>query len=185
MSVVTASVAGPAYWAGFACGVLAWSIATARVAGNPEGAKYLNPQRLIHGIPPIRAAIASQSGSTLRPRNKGTPIGLTANQRTGPALARGTITVIHVVAPTDRIHSIPQAASGAHQEGCVSYEAVVDVPDFGTIQKPLGDDTFAVIERWESAEALRANGASTHMAEYGRNTRPLLVSRVIDVLQAC
>ncbi|MFM0032800.1 putative quinol monooxygenase [Paraburkholderia madseniana] len=71
------------------------------------------------------------------------------------------------------------------EEGCISYEAVVDAPDFGTMQTPLGDDTFAVVERWESAEALRAHAASAHMAEYGRNTRPLLVSRVINVLQAC
>ncbi|MGF6967189.1 quinol monooxygenase YgiN [Paraburkholderia sp. WC7.3g] len=71
------------------------------------------------------------------------------------------------------------------EEGCISYEAVIDVPEFGTPQTPLGKDTFAVIERWQSAEALRAHGASTHMAEYGRNTRPLLVSRVINVLQAC
>jgi quinol monooxygenase YgiN len=71
------------------------------------------------------------------------------------------------------------------ENGCISYEAVVDVPDFGTIQTPLGDDTFAVIERWESAEALKAHAASAHMAEYGRNTKPLLASRVINVLQAC
>ncbi|MFL9984585.1 putative quinol monooxygenase [Paraburkholderia sediminicola] len=71
------------------------------------------------------------------------------------------------------------------EEGCISYEAVVDVPDFGTIQTPLGNDTFAVIERWESAEALRAHAASEHMVEYGRNTRPLLISRVINVVQPC
>jgi len=70
------------------------------------------------------------------------------------------------------------------ENGCISYEAVVDVPDFGTIQTPLGNDTFAVIERWENAEALKAHGASAHMAEYARNTKPLLVSRVINVLQA-
>jgi quinol monooxygenase YgiN len=71
------------------------------------------------------------------------------------------------------------------ENGCISYEAVVDVPNFGTIQTPLGNDTFAVIERWESAEALKAHAASAHMAEYGRNTKPLLASRVINVLQSC
>ena len=71
------------------------------------------------------------------------------------------------------------------EEGCISYEAVVDVTEFGAIQTLLGEDTFAVIERWESAQALRAHGACAHMAEYGRNTRPLLVSRVINVLEAC
>jgi quinol monooxygenase YgiN len=71
------------------------------------------------------------------------------------------------------------------ENGCISYEAVVDVPNFGTIQTPLGNDTFAVIERWESAEALKAHAGSAHMVEYGRNTKPLLASRVINVLQVC
>lgn len=70
------------------------------------------------------------------------------------------------------------------EQGCISYEAVVDVPDVGKIQTPLGNDTFAVIERWESVEALKAHAASAHMAEYGRNTQPLLANRVINVLQA-
>ncbi|TCT08862.1 putative quinol monooxygenase [Paralcaligenes ureilyticus] len=71
------------------------------------------------------------------------------------------------------------------EKGCVSYEAVVDVPDFGKLQTPLGNDTFAVIEQWESAQALKAHAASPHMAEYGRNTAPLLANRVVNVLQAC
>jgi quinol monooxygenase YgiN len=71
------------------------------------------------------------------------------------------------------------------EEGCISYEAVIDVPDFGPIQTPLGHDTFAVIERWESGDALKAHAASAHMAEYGRKTKPLLASRAIHVLQAC
>jgi len=69
------------------------------------------------------------------------------------------------------------------EEGCISYEAVIDVPGAGAIQTPLGDDTFAVIERWESIDALKAHAASAHMAEYGRNTAPLLSKRVINVLQ--
>ncbi len=69
------------------------------------------------------------------------------------------------------------------EEGCISYEAVIDVPGAGAIQTPLGDDTLAVIERWESIDALKAHAASAHMAEYGRNTAPLLSKRVINVLQ--
>jgi quinol monooxygenase YgiN len=71
------------------------------------------------------------------------------------------------------------------EAGCVSYEAVVDVPDFGGFQTPLGNDTFAVVERWESTEALKAHAASAHMAEYARNTAPLLARRTINVLHAC
>jgi quinol monooxygenase YgiN len=69
------------------------------------------------------------------------------------------------------------------EAGCISYDAVIDVPDFGGFQAPLGNDTFAVIERWESPEALKAHAAAPHMAEYGNKTRPLLVSRAINVLQ--
>jgi quinol monooxygenase YgiN len=70
------------------------------------------------------------------------------------------------------------------ETGCISYEAVVDVPDFGGFQTPLGNDTFAVVERWESADALKAHAASAQMAEYGRNAAPLLAKRVINVLHA-
>ena len=70
------------------------------------------------------------------------------------------------------------------ETGCISYEAVVDVPDFGGFQTPLGNDTFAVVERWESTEALKAHAASAHMAEYGRNNASLLAKRVINVLHA-
>src|ERR1700712_1337026 len=69
------------------------------------------------------------------------------------------------------------------EEGCISYEAVIDVPNAGPIQTPLGNDTFAVIERWESVDALKAHAASTHMAEYGRNSAPFISRRVINVLQ--
>ncbi|MGF6724752.1 quinol monooxygenase YgiN [Paraburkholderia sp. GAS41] len=66
--------------------------------------------------------------------------------------------------------------------GCISYEAVIDVPDFGGFQTPLGNDTFAVVERWESEAALKAHAASAHMAEYGRNIASLVAKRAINVL---
>jgi quinol monooxygenase YgiN len=69
------------------------------------------------------------------------------------------------------------------EEGCISYEAVIDVPGAGAFQTPLGDDTFAVIERWESIDALKAHAASAHMAEYGRNSAPFVAKRAINVLQ--
>ncbi|AME25988.1 MULTISPECIES: putative quinol monooxygenase [Burkholderiaceae] len=69
------------------------------------------------------------------------------------------------------------------EEGCISYEAVIDVPGAGAIQTPLGDDTFLVIERWESIDALKAHAASAHMAEYGRNTGSFVAKRAINVLQ--
>ena len=48
----------------------------------------------------------------------------------------------------------------------------------------FGPDTFVVIEKWESPEALRAHAQSPHMAAYGAKTRDLLASRVIHTLSA-
>ena len=68
------------------------------------------------------------------------------------------------------------------EEGCVQYEPVVDAPDAGAMQTPLGPDSFCVVERWESMAALRAHGASAHMKEYGAKVKDMLASRVIHVL---
>jgi quinol monooxygenase YgiN len=69
------------------------------------------------------------------------------------------------------------------EEGCISYEATLDVPAFGPMQTPVGPDTFVVIERWASADALNAHAQSAHMAEYGRTVAPWLEKRVIHVLE--
>ena len=56
------------------------------------------------------------------------------------------------------------------EDGCIEYGATVDA-DFGGIQTKFGPDTFVVVEKWASAEALKAHAASPHMAAYGAKTR--------------
>jgi len=68
------------------------------------------------------------------------------------------------------------------EAGCIEYAPAVDAPDMGRIQTKLGDDSFAVIEKWDSPEALMAHAAAPHMAAYGAKTKDMLVSRVIHVL---
>ena len=68
------------------------------------------------------------------------------------------------------------------EEGCVQYEPVIDAPEAGAIQTPLGPDSFCVVERWESMDALKAHGASAHMKEYAAKVKDMLASRVIHVL---
>jgi quinol monooxygenase YgiN len=46
----------------------------------------------------------------------------------------------------------------------------------------MARDTFAVIEKWESVEALKAHAAAPHMAAYGAKTKELIATRVIHVL---
>jgi quinol monooxygenase YgiN len=69
------------------------------------------------------------------------------------------------------------------EEGCIEYGAAIDADaGFGGMQTRFGADTFVVVEKWASPEALKAHGASPHMAAYGAKTRDLLASRVIHIL---
>ena len=65
------------------------------------------------------------------------------------------------------------------EQGCVEYVPAIDADGFPAL---YGPDTFVVIEKWESAEALKAHAASPHMAAYAAKTRDLVASRAIHVL---
>ena len=68
------------------------------------------------------------------------------------------------------------------EKGCVEYGPVVDAPDMGPIQTAVGDDTFVVIEKWETKEDLKAHSGAPHMAAYAAKVKDHLASRVIHVL---
>jgi quinol monooxygenase YgiN len=68
------------------------------------------------------------------------------------------------------------------EEGCIEYGPAIDVPEFGPMQTPFGPDTFVVIEKWASPEALKMHGAAPHMAAYAAKSRELIANRVIHVL---
>lgn len=70
------------------------------------------------------------------------------------------------------------------EAGCIEYGAAVDVPNGPPFQAKYGEDTFLVIEKWESMEALAAHAASPHMVAYGARTKDLLASRVIHILES-
>lgn len=69
------------------------------------------------------------------------------------------------------------------EKGCIEYGPAVDADGAGGMQTKFGPDTFVVIEKWESPDALRAHAASPHMAAYAAKTREMIASRVIHVLQ--
>lgn len=69
------------------------------------------------------------------------------------------------------------------EDGCLAYEAVTDVRDYGPVQTAVGPDTFVVVERWMGVDAFRAHVKSPHMAEYGRMTAPWIKQRIIHVLE--
>ena len=68
------------------------------------------------------------------------------------------------------------------EEGCIDYVAVIDVPTFGPFQAELGPDTFVVVEKWASTEALNAHAASAHMKAYAARTADMIETRMIHVL---
>ena len=70
------------------------------------------------------------------------------------------------------------------EDGCIEYFAAVDTATAGPIQTPVGEDTFVVIEKWESMDHLKAHGASDHMKAYAGQVKDMLANRVIHVLSA-
>lgn len=68
------------------------------------------------------------------------------------------------------------------EPGCIEYAATVDASGLEDMQAPLGPDTFIVVEKWASPEALRAHAASPHMAAYGAKTKDLVADRVLHIL---
>jgi quinol monooxygenase YgiN len=68
------------------------------------------------------------------------------------------------------------------ERGCVEYVPTTDAEGLGGFQTKFGDDTFVVIEKWESVEALKAHAAAPHMAAYAGKVKDMIASRVIHVL---
>jgi quinol monooxygenase YgiN len=68
------------------------------------------------------------------------------------------------------------------EKGCIEYGTAIDAEGVGGFQTKFGPDTFVVIEKWESVDALKAHAASPHMAAYGAKTKELIANRVIHVL---
>jgi quinol monooxygenase YgiN len=68
------------------------------------------------------------------------------------------------------------------EKGCIEYGPAIDAEGIGSFQTRFGPDSFVVIEKWESPEALKAHAASPHMAAYGAKTRDMIATRVIHVL---
>ncbi|MFD0981612.1 putative quinol monooxygenase [Tropicimonas aquimaris] len=68
------------------------------------------------------------------------------------------------------------------EDGCIAYEATIDAEGAGAIQTPAGADTFVVVEKWASLDALAAHGASAHMKAYAESAKDMVTARVIHVL---
>jgi quinol monooxygenase YgiN len=69
------------------------------------------------------------------------------------------------------------------EKGCIEYGAAVDAENALPFQTKYGADTFVVVQKWDSMDALKAHAAAPHMAAYGAKTKEFIASRVIHILQ--
>ena len=65
------------------------------------------------------------------------------------------------------------------EKGCIEYGPVIDAEGFPAL---YGPDTFVVVEKWATAEDLKAHAASAHMAAYAAKAREFVAERKIHVL---
>ena len=68
------------------------------------------------------------------------------------------------------------------EKGCIEYGAAVDAENALGFQTKFGPDTFVVVEKWESMDALKAHAAAPHMAAYGAKVKEKLANRVVHIL---
>jgi quinol monooxygenase YgiN len=68
------------------------------------------------------------------------------------------------------------------EKGCIEYGAAIDADPALPFQTKWGPDTFLVIEKWESMDALKAHAAAPHMAAYAGKVKESIASRVIHIL---
>ena len=68
------------------------------------------------------------------------------------------------------------------EQGCIEYGAAVDLANGPKFQTQYGADSFVVIEKWESMDALKAHAGAPHMAAYAAKTKEMLANRAIHIL---
>ena len=79
-------------------------------------------------------------------------------------------------------HFRANVAAVRAEQGCIEYGAAVDTENAPSFQAKCGADTFVVVEKWESVDALKAHAVAPHMKAYAEKTREMIASRVIHIL---
>jgi len=78
-------------------------------------------------------------------------------------------------------HAHANLAAVRAEKGCIEYGPTVDLEGMGNAK--FGPDTFVVIEKWQTADDLKAHSVAPHMKAYAEKTRDLVASRAVHVLQ--
>ena len=66
------------------------------------------------------------------------------------------------------------------EQGCIEYGVAVDVPN---ADPAFGPDTYVVVEKWASLEALKAHSVAPHMKAFGAAAKDLIAKRAVHVME--
>jgi quinol monooxygenase YgiN len=75
---------------------------------------------------------------------------------------------------------VPQVQAEA---GCIEYGPAIDLATQFLVQSPVRDDVVTVVEKWESVAALRAHLDATHVIAHREQTKDMVTSLQIQILQ--
>lgn len=137
---------------------------------------------------PLARAGGTDGAPPLRPRGAAGSVAVRNRESGGEAMS-----IVHVVAVISakpgmrgRILEAFQANVPAvkAEDGCIEYTAAVDADGVGPLQAKFGGDTFVVVEKWASLDALKAHAAAPHMKAYAAKTKDMIAERKIHVLTA-
>lgn len=70
------------------------------------------------------------------------------------------------------------------EAGCLEYGPTIDAETDIDIQSLAGENSVTVIEKWESAEALKAHFVVSHMVEYKERVKDLVTDTKIEIFSS-
>jgi quinol monooxygenase YgiN len=81
------------------------------------------------------------------------------------------------------LDQLRQIVSDVHAEnGCLQYEAAIDLSTGLAAQPPLRDDVVTVVEQWRDLAALKAHLAAPHMIAYRERVKSMVIGTTLHVL---
>jgi quinol monooxygenase YgiN len=69
------------------------------------------------------------------------------------------------------------------EEGCIEYQATIDIPTTLAVQDPPRDDVVMVVEKWASLDALYAHTKAPHMADYRVKVKDYVRGVTLQILK--
>jgi quinol monooxygenase YgiN len=69
------------------------------------------------------------------------------------------------------------------EEGCIEYQATIDVPTTLALQDSPRDDVVIVVEKWASLDALYAHTKAPHMGDYRARVKDYVRGVTLQVME--